>query len=299
MAKVTGPSARLLRVSTTRLDGGPVFGSVLKEQWEIFMPPDRQNRVAFGNYSMLLQHESGWILVDTGPGDKDPISFDVAPVRSRSSLIRDLRELGISPRDIAMVVLTHLRSEHAGGATHCTSSGRVLPTFPRARYVVQRSAWEEACQPSERHQRHYRADDFLPLQESEQLEMVDGRTEIAKGVWVEPAPGPTAGHQALITGGAYPPVAFLGVLVPTLMHLSPGVATAFDWNPDETVRSKTALLHRAQEERWMVGPVGCDWWLPADEALALSCQERSIDALLQNQPLSAPVRKLAPVAATA
>ena len=296
MGKATEPSVHLLRVGTTRLDGGPVFGSTLKERWELFLAPDRQNRVAFGNYCMLLRHECGWVLVDTGPGDKDPVSFDVAPVRGRSSLLRSLRELGVSPREITLVVLTHLRSEHAGGATHCTSSGRVLPSFARARYVVQRAAWREACQPSERHLHHYREDDFLPIEESGQLELVDGAVEVAKRVWVEPAPGPTAGHQAVITTEPQPPVAFLGALVPTLMHLSSSVVPAFDWSPDETVRSKKTLLRRAEAEQWVVGPVGCDHWLPADEAMTLSLQEQPASTPRQERPVSSPVRQLAPVA---
>ena len=297
MGKLTEPSAHLLRVGTTRLDGGPVFGSTLKERWEFFLAPDRQNRVAFGNYCMLLGHESGWILVDAGPGDKDPVGFDTSPTRGRSSLIRDLRELGVSPRDVSLVVLTHLCSEHAGGATHCTSSGRVLPTFTRARYVVQCAAWDEACQPSERHLAHYREDDFLPLEESGQMEMVDGIAEVAKGVWVEPAPGPTAGHQVVIATEPKPAVAFLGALVPTLMHLSASVVPAFDWNPDETVRSRKRMLRRAQAEQWMVGPAGCDHWLPADEAMALSLQEQPASVSRQGRSAPAPVRRQpAPVA---
>ena len=117
MAKARKPFARLLRVSTTRIDGGNLFGSTAKERWEKFISPDRQNRVAIGNYSMLVNHPDGWILVNVGPGDKAPLSLDVAPMRSRSSLLRELRELGLVPKDISMVVLTHLCDEYAGGAT--------------------------------------------------------------------------------------------------------------------------------------------------------------------------------------
>ena len=294
MKMMAGPSAQLLRVSTTRLDGGPVFGSTAKERWEPFLGTDRQNRVAIGNYCMLWRHESGWVLVNTGPGDKDPTSLDVAPMRGRSSLLRALRDLGVSPRDISLVVLTHLHSEHAGGATHCTSSGRVLPAFSRARYVVQRAAWEEACQPSERHCHHYRPDDFLPLQENGQVDLVEGRAEIAKGLWVEPAPGPTAGHQIVIADAGSQAMTFLGVLVPTLMHLSPGVVTAYDWDPDETVRSKKTLLRRAEAGSWLVGPVGCDRWLSAEEALSMPLWDRA--PKVQDESAPAPRRELEHVA---
>ena len=299
MGKAIAPPAQLLRVSTTRTDGGSVFGATTKERWEHFLPPDRHNRVAYGNYCMLLRHPMGWVLVDTGPGDKAPASIDIAPTRSRSSLFRELWERNVTPSDITLVILTHLHEEHAGGATHCTSSGRILPTFPNARYVVQRTAWEEASEPNERHCRHYRSDDFLPLEEAGQLELVDGCTEVAKGIWVEPLPGPTAGHQMVIANGDTPATAFLGALVPTLMHLSPGVASAADWDPDRTIRSKHSVVRRALADQWWMAPAGCDRWLAADELLDLSLWRIATGEAPEDQVLPAPITQRVPVAALA
>jgi glyoxylase-like metal-dependent hydrolase (beta-lactamase superfamily II) len=270
MAKANRPYAQLLRVSTTRIDGGNLFGATTKERWECFVSPDRQNRVGVGNYSMLVNHPDGWILVNAGPGDKTPQSLEVAPMRSRSSLLRELRELGLVPKDIALVVLTHLHDEHAGGGTHMTSSGRVLPTFPSARYVVQKDALEEASHPSERSARYYRSDDFEPLLESGQLEVVDGTREVAKGITVEPAVGPTAGHQIVIAEGTKETYAFLGTLIPTSMHLTPEVVAAADWNPEATCRTKRAVKIHATEGLWNVGPVGRDEWVCASEIDALA-----------------------------
>lgn len=265
MAKAKRPFASLLRVSTTRIDGGNLFGSTAKERWERFVSPDRQNRVAIGNYSMLVNHPDGWILVNVGPGDKAPLSLDVAPMRSRSSLLRELREIGLVPKDISMVVLTHLCDEYAGGGTHMTSSGRVLPTFPNARYVVQKAALDEAMRPNERNSRYYRADDFEPLIENEQIDVVSGSQEIAKGVWVEPASGPTAGHQIVIAEGPTETYAFLGTLIPTSMHLCSQVVTASDWNPEATSRAKAEVRRHAIREDWQVAPVGRDEWVGAKD----------------------------------
>ncbi len=265
MGKTQKPYARLLRVSTTRTDGGCLFGATPKETWETFVSPDRQNRIAIGNYNMLIDHPDGWVLVNAGPGDKAPLSWDVAPMRSRSSLIRELRELGLMPKDIAVVIYTHMRDEHVGGGTHMTSSGRVLPTFPRARYVVHRDALEEAMRPNERSARHYRPDDHQPLVESGQLETVEGTTEVCSGVWVEPAAGPTPGHQIVICQNGQSTYAFLGALVPTAMHLWSGVNSAADWNPEATARTKNEVRRQAGVERWMVAPVGPDEWVRASD----------------------------------
>jgi glyoxylase-like metal-dependent hydrolase (beta-lactamase superfamily II) len=270
MAKSRRPFAQLLRVSTTRTDGGALFGTIIKDRWERFVSPDRQNRVAIGNYSMLVNHVDGWILVNAGPGDKSPQSLSLAPMRSRSSLLRELRELGLVPKDITTVVLTHLHNEHAGGGTHMTSSGRVLSTFPNARYLVQQDALQDASHPSARSSSLYRADDYQPLLDSGQLEVIDGPREIAQGVWVEPAAGPTPGHQVVVAEGLDETYAFLGSLVPTSMHLTPEVVGAADWNPEATCRSKQAIRAHAVKESWTVGPVGRDEWVRAADLESLA-----------------------------
>ncbi|MEX2598877.1 MAG: MBL fold metallo-hydrolase [Dehalococcoidia bacterium] len=270
MDKATKQYARLIRVSTTRTDGGSLFGSTVKERWERFVTPDRQNRVAIGNHCMLINHPKGLVLVNAGPGDKASLSLDVAPMRSRSCLLRELRDLGIVPKDIAMVIYTHLFDEHAGGGTHMTSSGRVLPTFLNARYVVQRAAVEEASRPNERSSHFYRSDDFLPIQETDQMDIVEGSSEVLPGIWVEPAPGPTAGHQIVVAECGRETFAFLGMLAPTSMHLSGSVTSASDWDPSATKRSKEVVQRTAAAEGWYVGPVGSDNWVFARELDALA-----------------------------
>jgi glyoxylase-like metal-dependent hydrolase (beta-lactamase superfamily II) len=260
-------SPKLIRVSTTRIDGGTVFGATPKVHWETFARPDRQNRVAIGNYSMLIDHPDGWILVNVGPGDKAPLDLNIAPVRSRSSLLRELRDLGITPKDVTMVVLTHLHEEYAGGSTHMTSSGRIVPTFANARYVVQRDDYAAALVPSERSSRLYRRDDFTPLDEAGQLDLVDGRTELVNGIWLEPAAGPTPGHQIVTAVRHDTTYVFMGLLTPTSLHLQPSVICGADWSPESTMHSKESILARAYDEHWKVAPVGSDDWQLARDIL--------------------------------
>jgi glyoxylase-like metal-dependent hydrolase (beta-lactamase superfamily II) len=139
----------------------------------------------------------------------------------------------------------------------------VLSTFPNARYLVQKDALEDASHPSERSSSLYRTDDYQPLIDSGQLEVVNGRREIAQGIWVEPAPGPTPGHQIVVAEGPDETYAFLGTLVPTPMHLTAEIVGAADWNPEATCRSKHAVRMHAVKESWKVGPVGRDEWVGA------------------------------------
>ena len=98
----------------------------------------------------------------------------------------DLRARGLAVEDIDMVALTHLHADHAGGCTRRGYGDKAVPTFPRATYLVQRKDWHEATHTSERTQGSYmQREDFIPLEESGQLELLDGDTEIAPNVWLK------------------------------------------------------------------------------------------------------------------
>ena len=99
-----------------------------------------------------------------------------------TTLIGGLRACGLGPEDIDVVVNTHLHFDHAGGNTR-REGGRLVPTFPRARYVVQRGEWEDAT-PSPRAEPRLlpRRTTSCPLAEAGQLDLIDGEAEVAPGV---------------------------------------------------------------------------------------------------------------------
>ena len=102
------------------------------------------------------------------------------------------------------------------------------------------------------------------------MEVVDRTTEVRSGVWVEPAAGPTPGHQIVICQQGKATYAFLGMLVPTSMHLSPTVNAAYDWNPEATARTKSEMQRQAALENWLVAPVGRDEWVRANQLESLA-----------------------------
>ena len=58
-----------------KLDGGAMFGVVPKPLWERRIPPDERNRIQLGMRCLLIEHESGVVLVDTGSGNKETTKF--------------------------------------------------------------------------------------------------------------------------------------------------------------------------------------------------------------------------------
>ena len=159
-----------------------------------------------------------------------------------SHLLQALRAHDVLPQDIHGVVLTSLRFEHTGGCTKWDRRGELVPTFPKATYYVQAKALEEAMHPNEREAGNYAPDDFIPLYERDQLKTLDGDTQLAPGLQVRLAPGPTAGHQVVLftNGGEW--IAYLGDLIPTPYHLQLACISASDRLPEQTLESKRRVL---------------------------------------------------------
>ncbi len=245
-------AAKIISDGVLKMDGGSVFGQVPKVVWENSVTTDRKNRITLGLNCLLLQVGGKNILVDTGVGskdnDKDKENLGLVPSR----MFKGLKGAGLTPKDIHAVILSHLQFDHCGGCTRLDRAGNIVPTFPKARYYVQRASWEEACNPSERGMYAYRADNFSPIEERGQVELLDGDTEILPGLNVIVYDGPAKGHQMIMFNHGGERIVFLGDLVPTPHHLNLSVISAFDYSPEETLEQKRELLNDAEKQGWLL-----------------------------------------------
>jgi glyoxylase-like metal-dependent hydrolase (beta-lactamase superfamily II) len=227
------------------LDGGAMFGVVPRPLWEKSHPPDERNRVMLGLNIALVESGGKRILVDTGMGDDwGEKERAIYKIDRSTTLLRDLAALGLKADDIDIVVNTHLHFDHSGGNTR-RLDGRLVPTFPKARYVVQMGEWEDATHPSERSRGSYRETTFVPIAESRQLETVQGETEIAPGVRVVPVGGHTAYHQMVVVEDEGQRLVVPTDLVPTVAHLPLPYAMAYDLFPVGCLEAKRRLLDQA------------------------------------------------------
>ena len=242
----------LLSDGVIKIDGGVMFGQIPKSQWQEWMPADRRNRVKLGLNCLLVRVNDQNYLVDTGIGQKHSAEARDAYGISTSQLLGELKTYGLSAQDINGVILTSLHFEHTGGATRVSRRGEVVPTFPKAKYYIQREALEEASSPTERHANGFVADDFMPLQERGQLELVDGEVMIAPGFTVRRITGPSQGNQIVLVSHGGERIAFLGDLVPTPFHLQLSCISATDRQPEETLQNKRAILSEAVREGWLL-----------------------------------------------
>jgi glyoxylase-like metal-dependent hydrolase (beta-lactamase superfamily II) len=242
-----------------KLDGGAMFGVVPKPLWERRAPADDRNRIQLGMRCLLIEHEIGPVLIDTGAGNKEDEKFyNIYGIENRgatgpTALEDGLAEVGVKPADVAMVISSHLHFDHAGGNTMKRDDGVIVPSFPNARYSIQRREYDWATHTNERTAASYFPHNFEPLRATGQMELIDGEREIIPGIHSVMTPGHTPGHQGLLLDGGDNELAFyIADLTPTVAHLPLPWIMGYDVEPLVTLETKRRILKRAVDENWLV-----------------------------------------------
>jgi glyoxylase-like metal-dependent hydrolase (beta-lactamase superfamily II) len=240
----------ILSDGTFLLDGGQMFGVVPKVMWERREPADARNRIRLGLNCLLVEAGGKRLLVETGIGDKFDAKFaDIYGVEHSTTLPGELSKRGLKLEDIDIVISTHLHFDHCGWNVRREGS-KLVPTFPRARYFVQRGEWEHALAPTLRDRASY-IEDFFRAAEP-QTEFLEGDAEILPGVRVEVVPGHTRHMQCVEIATQGQKAYFISDLVPMSAHLPAAWVMGFDLFPLETLANKQRLLPRLQQEGTLV-----------------------------------------------
>ncbi|OGD17886.1 MAG: hypothetical protein A2W03_17805 [Candidatus Aminicenantes bacterium RBG_16_63_16] len=243
-----------LREGYFLLDGGAMFGVVPKTLWEKACPADAKNRIRLGLNSLVIKTPRALVLVETGIGTKTDQKFaGIYCVETEPGLVPALAGAGFRPEEVDFVINTHLHFDHCGGNTRLDESGRIVPTFPRARYIIQQGEWEAAVRPNERDRRSYFAENFLPLREAGLVDLVDGDREVTPGVEVVVTPGHTRRHQSVRVRSGGRTLDFLGDLVPTAAHVRLSYIMSYDLYPLETLETRKKLYEEAIAGDWILG----------------------------------------------
>jgi len=232
----------LLNDGLAWVDGGGAFGLAPRIVWGKLLPPDDQNRVPFNLYCMLIRSEGQTILVDTGYGQKltDKARRIVALERPDGDVLAALARVRVEAADIDIVINTHLHADHCGGNTR-REGDQIVPTFPNATYLVQRLEWADAMLPNERTRATYLPENYLPLQESGQLKIINGNTRVTSEVRTAITRGHTRAHQAVILESKGESALFVADMATLHYHLERlAWVTGYDLEPLESIETKRA-----------------------------------------------------------
>lgn len=261
----------LLRTGAFRLDAGCMFGLIPKVVWSRWFPQappseggiDELNRMGLQTNSLLLEGSDGrLVVVEVGIGDKagakeQAIYAMEMTAGGRPHAIHDaLGEVGVSPRDVSAVIVTHLHFDHAGALTRLDPGSanpdpeRPALTFPEAEVIVQKQEWEDAlANRSTMHRTYLR--NHLTEEVARHVRLIEGEREALPGITVMPTPGHTWGQQCVrIAASDGRTIVFVCDVMPTRRHCRPTCNLAYDVEPYTSMLQRIRLLDRAAEEGW-------------------------------------------------
>jgi glyoxylase-like metal-dependent hydrolase (beta-lactamase superfamily II) len=234
---------------TYPLDGGAFFGVVPKVMWSRKVAADDKNFVWAGLNSLLIRTGKHNILVETGIGSK--LSEKMLKIYGQpAKLLDNLAAGGIAPDEIDIVINTHLHFDHCGWNT-VRRGDKVTATFPRAKYYAQEGEWRHAQEQHIRDAVSYISDNYNPLIENGQMELLHGDGEIVPGVSVKVFPGHTAHMQVVVVASAGKTACYISDLIPTSAHLDLTWLMAFDLYPLETINSKRKYYAESMPKNWL------------------------------------------------
>lgn len=252
----------IIRECNFRLDGGAMFGVVPKTLWASVSPADDDNRIQLSCNLLLIDTGNKKVLVETGMGTrwdkKEAARYEVETLVDSANV---LKPIGLTNEDVDAVVISHLHFDHAGGACRL-SDGKLVPTFPNAKYYVQKGELDLANNVNARGKGSYRKDDFLPLIEHGVMSIIDGDTEIVPGVWAKVTGGHTSHHQVIYFQSEGNQGVYFADIIPTKSHLSPPWVMGYDHFPLDSCDVKSKWLTKAAKEKWLVvfdHEVGVPW----------------------------------------
>jgi glyoxylase-like metal-dependent hydrolase (beta-lactamase superfamily II) len=235
-------------------DGGTFFGVVPKVLWQRRKPADEHNLIRAACVGVVARYRGRVIVCETGIGAKlDERRARQLGTWEPEGLLHSLHRLGVRPEEVDLVLTTHLHWDHAGGLTRRARDGRLEPTFPRARHLVQRAEWDFALHPDPRSRAAYLEEDLLPVAEAGLLEVVEGEAEVLPGLVLRPTGGHTPGHQLLLFRPS-PDLACVvtGDLVGLQPHLRLSWNSSADLDVLRVIEEKARLLEEAANHRWLL-----------------------------------------------
>ena len=244
-------------INITGLSDGPnvidptiLFPETPLEAWEPYYDifPEffhgKHFKVNLGTF--VISNNDASIVVDTGLGPHGDMFGTSVP----GQLIQDFKNNNISFDSIDKVFLTHLHGDHYGWNYREDLDDRP-PTFPNAKYMVNRLDWDHwlsekmlSDDPDDSLRRS-----VLPLLDDGLLDLMEGDTNLTKGVQAIHTPGHTPGHMSLLISSGNERAMLLGDVVGSPMQITESNYPYMpDSDPELGRKTRHELINKVHDE---------------------------------------------------
>jgi len=163
---------------------------------------DEADKLVLCIQSFVIKTPHHNILVDSCVGNHKP-----RPTRPFWNMMNSdrfetaLKAAGLTFDDIDYVMCTHLHGDHVGWNTRL-NSGRWVPTFPKARYIMAERELEHWTQREKENPASvpWITDSVLPIVAAKRVELVKSDFAFNEQVQFIPTPGHTIDHFSVLVG---------------------------------------------------------------------------------------------------
>ncbi len=235
-----------------KLDGGTVFGLYPKTIWSEFIKADELNRIKAGLNVFLIKMGNKNILIDSGIGrifDDKMMAIYEPP--EQPNLHSESQRIGFLPKDINIVILTHLHLDHTGGLFIKYNIEPEL-LFANAEYIIQKKEWRQIEDPNPLTSSSYRKDLLKILKTQAEITLIDGNYNIFDNLSVELTGAHTPGHQIVYLSIDDKNYIFPGDILPTRFHTNLKCVMSYDLEPMGIIFWREKILRTAVEKNAIV-----------------------------------------------
>ena len=240
------------------LDGGAMFGNAPRALWQRWAKPDEKGRIQLACRSMLIEHGSRKILVETGIGaymdPKNRERFGV--VEDDHLLLSNLAKAGYAKEAITDVILSHLHFDHAGGLLPAYPEGEKGDIiFPNAHFYVSQSSFERSLNPHERDRASFIKSLPEKLKKTGRLHLIEPEESCSSllpdFLSFFHSHGHTPGLLLPIVKGAQRSIVFLADLIPGSAWVHLPITMGYDRYPELLINEKKALYEKMAAIKWL------------------------------------------------
>ena len=191
----------------------------------------------FSIQTLLVRTPRHLILVDTCLGGADETGE--TDNLSKIPYFQKLRAAGVKPEDVNFVLCTHLHADHVGWNTY-RHDGKLVPTFPNAKYVFARREWDywSRQKPGDFGYGSIRYS-VRPVVDAGRVSLIEPPYQLDDEASIQPIYGHTPGQVSLRIASA----GRTAVLAGDLMH-HPVQCAEPQWESNPTVDRKLAIATR-------------------------------------------------------
>jgi glyoxylase-like metal-dependent hydrolase (beta-lactamase superfamily II) len=202
---------------------------------------DENNLIELRTDPILLQYENKNILIDTGLGNgklNEKMKRNLG-VTAESRVEDNLSELGLTPKDIDIILMTHLHNDHAAGLTKWEND-QLVSVFPNAIIYTSQIEWDEMRNPNIRSRNTYWEENWEPVQD--QVNTFEKSLTVLPGIEMIHTGGHSDGHSVIKLTRNDESILHMGDLMPTHAHSNPLWVLAYDDYPMDSIFAKEKLM---------------------------------------------------------